>query len=160
MASHIGAPSNRRNYHQLKRVIRTTPDNFGKDLEQIFTAYTESVVEGIESEVKDTADTSMEMLRNIRQPEASEGGSAKPMKRRQWKRYSSSWYVEERKGTNFYHATVHNRKHYRLTHLLEYGHMTRNGEKTRAFRHIEPIDIYAVTRLEKNIPEIIQKGGK
>lgn len=160
MSSHIGAPSNRINYHRKKTLIHSTPNSFGKDLENMFKAYTDDVVEGICAEVKDTADTSMELLRNIRQPEASEGGSAKPMKRRQWKRYSSSWYVDEKKGVNFYHATVHNRKHYRLTHLLEYGHMTRNGERTRAFRHIEPIDLYATSRIEKNIPAIIKKGGK
>ena len=93
-------------------------------------------------------------------PEASEGGSAIPMKRRTWNRYSSSWAVKTRSGVNFYHTTIHNRKHYRLTHLLEYGHKTRNGLNTRAFRHIEPIDIYCAERLEKNIPKIIQKGGK
>lgn len=161
MASHIGAPSNRINYHKLKGSgIKTTPDNFGKDMIELFKAYTDEVVDAIVDETKDTAETGVELLKNIRMPEASEGGSAMPMKRRTWNRYSSSWAVKTRSGVNFYHTTIHNRKHYRLTHLLEYGHKTRNGLNTRAFRHIEPIDIYCAERLEKNIPKIIQKGGK
>ena len=160
MSSHIGAPSNRKNYHQLKSPIHTTPQNFGKDMELLFKTYSENVVAGIVNETRQTANDGMDLLRNVRQPDASEGGTAHPMKRRQWRRYSSSWYVKEYEGVNFYKATVHNRKHYRLTHLLEYGHATRNGLRTRAFRHIEPIEIYCEHRMLKNIPEIIKKGGK
>lgn len=161
MASHIGAPSNRKNYHKMKGSgIRTTPENFGKDLENIFKAYTDEVVDAIVEETKDTAEYAAEYLRMLRMPPASEGGSAKPMKRRQWNRYSKSWAVKEYDGDTFYKAIVHNRKHYRLTHLLEYGHATRNGQMTRAFRHIEPMDIYAEDRLKRNIPKIIEKGGK
>ena len=140
--------------------IRSTPDSFGKDMEDLFKTYTDDVVDAIVEETRDTSEAGAELLRNIRQPEASEAGTARPMTRRQWKKYSKSWDVKVREGTNFYHAAIHNKKHYRLTHLLEYGHMTRNGTRTRAFRHIEPIELYCVGRLERNIPEIIKKGGK
>lgn len=161
MASHIGAPSNRINYHHaVGSRIRCTPDNFGKEMVNIFKMFAEDINEGIIEETRSTANDGADLLKMIRQPEASEGGSAKPMKRRQWKRYSNSWFVEEREGTNYYHATIRNRRHYRLTHLLEYGHVTRNGTRTRAFRHIEPVDLYCVNRLETNIPKIIQNGGK
>lgn len=146
--------------HNIGSGIHCTPDTFAREMKEIFQSYTEDVVDAISDETKQAADAGCELLQNVRQPEASEGGSARPMKRRQWKKYSKSWYVRERSGTNFYHATIMNRRHYRLTHLLEYGHVTRNGTTTRAFRHIEPVDLYCVNRLEKNIPLIIQKGGK
>lgn len=44
--------------------------------------------------------------------------------------------------------------HYRLTHLLEYGHATRNGGRTRAFPHISKGADYA----EKRIEELITEG--
>lgn len=141
-------------------IKHSTIETFAKDFVDIMKSYTDDVVEGITTEAKDTAETGAEMLRNVRMPDASKSGSARPMKRRQWNRYSNSWAVKEREGTNFYHASIHNKRHYRLTHLLEYGHATRNGTTTRAFRHIEPIDIYCVERIEKNIPKIIKKGGK
>ena len=140
--------------------IKTTPDKFANDLLKMMQTYTDDVVDGIEREVRDTALTSCEKLQNIRMPEATTSGSAKPMKRRQWNRYSKSWIMEERKGNNYFHTTIRNRKHYRLTHLLERGHMTRNGEKTRAFEHIKPVEEDAVSRIEKSIPEIIKKGGR
>ena len=161
MASHIGAPSNRRNYHQLKGAgIRTTPDQFGKDMEGLFKTYTDDVVDAIVEETKNIADEGVKMLRGIRQPEASSSGSARPMNRRQWRNYSGSWSVKERSGVNFYHTTIRNYTHYRLTHLLEYGHATRNGTTTRAFRHIKPVDEYCIEKMKTNIPKIIQKGGK
>ena len=161
MASHIGAPSNRRNYHKLKGAgITTTPDQFGKDMESLFKGYTDEVVEAIVEETRAIADEGVKRLREIRQPDASSNGSAKPMKRRQWRKYSNSWGVQERSGVNFYHATIRNYRHYRLTHLLEYGHATRKGTTTRAFTHIKPVDDYCIDRLKTNIPKIIEKGGK
>ena len=43
--------------------------------------------------------------------------------------------------------------YYRLTHLLENGHSTRNGGRTRAFPHITYGEQLAQTRL----PELIKK---
>lgn len=140
--------------------IRTTPHNFEVDFLKLMKQYTDDVVEAMTEETRNTAENGAETLRNVRQPDATEGGTAKPMKRRQWRKYSRSWKVKEFDGTNFYRAIIHNSKHYRLTHLLEYGHMTRNGKKTRAFAHIQPVDEAVAKRLTEIIPKIIEKGGK
>ena len=157
MASHIGAPSNRINYHKLKGVA-----HFEQDFSKILQQYTDEVQDAIMEEVENTANDGAELLQQVRQPDTSKSGSAKPMKRREWKKYASSWGVKMTggEGSNFIRCVIHNKKHYRLTHLLEYGHATRNGTRTREFRHIEPIEIYCTNRLERNIPKIIEKGGK
>lgn len=141
-------------------MAQISSDNFAQEFSKILNSYTEEVVEGIIEETTEIAQLGADRLRNIRMPDASEGGSAKPMRRRQWTRYSKSWDIKKIEGTNFFTATIYNKKHYRLTHLLEYGHMTRNGLKTRAFSHIAPIENDCEELMMRNIPEIIKKGGK
>lgn len=61
-------------------------------------------------------------------------GRAKP--------YASTWKVKKMKNGTVY---VHNDKNYRLTHLLEKGHVIRTASgktvgKARAFPHIKPVE--------------------
>ena len=137
-------------------------NKFANGFLSVFKQYTEEVSEAIVDEVESTANDGKELLRQTLMPEASKSGTANPIDRRTWKKYASSWYVKEKGGkdSNFVHCTIHNKNHYQLTHLLEYGHATRNGLRTREFRHIEPISLYCENKLIKNIPEIIKKGGK
>lgn len=140
--------------------MKSTIDTFAQDFTKYVKQYTDDVVEAITDETKSIAELGAERLRSIRMPEASEGGSARPMRRRQWTRYSKSWDVKETDGTFFYRARIYNKKHYRLTHLLEYGHMTRNGTTTRKFSHIKPIENDCEELLLRNTKKIIEKGGK
>lgn len=49
--------------------------------------------------------------------------------------------------------------HYRRSHLLENGHATRNGGRTRAFPHISKGAEYAEKRLEELIIEGLSEIG-
>lgn len=49
--------------------------------------------------------------------------------------------------------------HYRLTHLLEYGHATVNGGRTRAFPHWEEPEREAVDLFERELKGEIERGN-
>lgn len=48
--------------------------------------------------------------------------------------------------------------HYRLTHLLEYGHATSDGERTIAYGNLGKSSEKAVKQYEDDIMEVIKNG--
>lgn len=71
--------------------------------------------------------------------------------------YAKDWAVEKWKQSSQYlGATVYNKKHYQLTHLLEYGHAKQNGGRVRAFPHIADAEAFAGDEL---IRQVTRKVG-
>lgn len=82
------------------------------------------------------------------------------------KKYKNSWTKTTSQRTTVTMATIHNKKHYRLSHLLEFGHVKQNGGRTRSFPHIEPVSIDVQRVFEERIrahisgiDNIFSKGG-
>lgn len=60
--------------------------------------------------------------------------------------YSKSWAIDRSKSrVGIIRYTIHNKKHYQLTHLLERPHLTRDGMTySKAYPHIGPAEKKAI----------------
>lgn len=107
-------------------------DNLSEEIERMLQDFNMQAIEAANNSIEETAEEAAEMLRK--------GG---PYRERTGK-YTRDWTAgqrEKRKSIveiNGY--TVYNKKNYQLTHLLEYGHQSRNGGRVKAFSHIAPVN--------------------
>ena len=112
-------------------VVKVKPEQLDEAIRGQLETYSAEITKNINENLKEVADTTAETLKK--------GGAYKE----RTGKYTPDWSVTARKAvstTQGEQYSVHNRKHYQLTHLLEKGHVTRNGKRTRAFGHILPAE--------------------
>lgn len=100
----------------------------------------------VEKGVEETAKDALSQLRNAHPSGSGKYGS--------WDDYNKSWKIHKTKRDKT--ATIHNKNHYQLTHLLEKGHALVNGGRTRAFPHIAPVAQDCEEKLLQNIKKNIE----
>lgn len=110
---------------------KVTVDNLTSAIMKELNAFQGQTEETCEKAVVKTANEAVTKLKNAHPAGSEKYGS--------WDKYNSSWTVQKDMKKAVKTAIVHNKKHYRLTHLLEKGHALRQGGRTRAFPHIEPV---------------------
>lgn len=113
-------------------------------LEGIMDEYRRDVIEATEAAIDKESKEAVQKLKNT-SPRRPKGGE-----------YAKSWAVKKEKGAGGIRtAIVHNKKHYRLTHLLEKGHVSKNRFGTygrvAAIKHIQPVEEWAQTELPEEI---------
>jgi hypothetical protein len=128
-------------YNSLSEEIQNQLKNFG-------TALNREINEGLKEVAEKTAET-------LRQ-----GG---PYNERSGK-YTHDWDVKLRKRsyssvimTEEY--TVYNKKNYQLTHLLEKGHVSRNGSRVRPFEHIKPAEELAEQMAISEVNKAVRRAA-
>ena len=67
-------------------------------------------------------------------------------------KYAKSW-TKTKKGDKW---IIHNKKHYRLTHLLEKGHAKVNGGRVGAKVHIEPVEQQAIDEFIERVERAVE----
>lgn len=120
--------------------------NIEAELQQILDQYALQVSEEVGKAVKQVAKESAKKLKQT-SPKRSGGGD-----------YASGWGYTIEAGTVTNSATVHGKKKgtYRLAHLLENGHLMRNGKRGGQRIHIKPVEEWAVEEFERKIKELVE----
>lgn len=114
-------------------------DGVATQLQKIMDEYAEKVDETTDECMKEVADSTVAELK--RTSPTSKGHT----------KYARSWTVTK-KGHQY---IVHNKRHYRLTHLLEHGHVIKNQYgtygRTTPQKHIKPAEEHAQAKLIKEL---------
>lgn len=106
----------------------------------------------IEKFLKEYGDEAQEILNNATEKYTrqalSEIKDASPVKTGKYKR---GWRSKTEKGRLSVNGVVYNITSFQKTHLLENGHLTRNGGRTKAIPHIAPVNSSIQDKFEKEI---------
>ena len=118
-------------------------------LEKELMQYLENYKEDIDEEVEEVAN-------KIGKEAVAELKQISPKGAR--KQYCKGWSLKKDKtGRNIYVVKVWNKTDYQLTHLLEFGHATKNGSRTKPQPHIKPTEEKYKKEFEKELKNKI--GG-
>lgn len=120
---------------------KTKPDDLAKAVSQVLEEYRDATQEVVQKAVDKVSKESVDELKT----DSPKRTGA----------YSKDWAAKVENQTNkwAYKKIVYNKKHYRLTHLLEKKHRLRNGSMSKAQPHIAPVEQKAVENLTKYIKE-------
>lgn len=112
-------------------------NNISKEIAKALSEYTSDVEKGLEK-AKDV--TSKEAVKKLKNTSPKETGS-----------YRKGWRVTKEGSLRI----LHNKTDYQLTHLLEYGHVNRDGGRTIAIPHIKKVEEEAVGNYIKFVEGIV-----
>ena len=132
---------------------KVRPVDLRNEIDNILNKYGDEVYSVMEECIEDVSEEAKEKLR------------AANHFRKESRNYAPSWISEKLQGKRLtVKYAVHNEKHYRLTHLLEKGHVVRNGtgrnkgkQMTDAFPHIAPVNDWANQELVAKIERKLER---
>lgn len=106
-----------------------------EELAGFIKEYLEEYREDIQEDVEEVTDKVTKEARDELKQTSPRGKIARNPK------YYKGWSTKiSKRGATKYHKVIWNKTNYQLTHLLEFGHATRNGGRTKAIPHIRPIE--------------------
>ena len=124
-------------------------DNMAAAIAEMLGEYQVEITKNIDARGKTVADQGAKRLKET-SPELSGD-------------YAKGWIATKEKGASFGDETgyiIHNKTNYQLTHLLENGHATRNGGRTKPIEHIKPVEDMVIKEYEKAVEEAIENAAK
>lgn len=127
-----------------------SPDDLAGILAEHCKKYTDEVVKKIEDGIEKIGN---EVVKDVKELSPEYDGSSKKISKGAYRR---SWTCSIKKDRGKITATIHVRgKHYRLTHLLENGHLNRDGTtRSREFPHISIANEHAQEKVNKLLEDL------
>ena len=113
--------------------------NIADEIARALAEYTDDVADGLKQA---TDEVSKKAVSELKRSSPRETGD-----------YAKGW-ARKKTATGY---VVHNRTNYQLTHLLEHGHMNRNGSRTPAHPHIKQVEKRVINTMAKRSEEVVQK---
>lgn len=123
-----------------------SPDNLTVELSKLLQDYTQEVTEAIEEEIDKTAKL---VLDEVKRTAPKKTGA-----------YAKGFKIKKDDYKGSVTRVIYQSKKPGLAHLLELGHVKRGGGRVSERPHMRPAYDKYVPTMEKNIEEIIKKGGK
>lgn len=136
-----------------KRRQKVGAASFAKAMNKILEQYGDQVTGAITPAAEEVADDAVQMLKTTGDYKNLSGDYRRSFTRTTEKTWRGATVI------------IHNESpEYRLAHLLEHGHMIKNGTQrvygeTRPFKHWKPAEIKAVAEFEKKLREEIENIG-
>lgn len=122
-------------------------NNWEAELLKALEDYTDEVTDGVKDSVEEVGKKTVETLKRT---------SPKRVTGKKKGKYARGWRVKDTsRRTTEREVVVHNATDYQLTHLLEKGHVNRDGSFTAARPHIAAAEKQAAKDLEEKITVII-----
>lgn len=110
-------------------------NNLAVEINRQLALYANQTDEKVQQIAEKVTDDGVDKLK-VSSPKSPGGG-----------KYAGSW-TKKKVGKRF---VVHNKKHYRLTHLLEKGHAKVNGGRVAAQPHIKPVEQKMIRDFENEL---------
>lgn len=129
--------------------IKCNPSDFTAVVAAQLHDYTMETLEKISAETVNCGKDCVDELQKTSPKRRGKGGG----------KYAKGWRIKSERSSGGLVTTcvVHNATHYQLTHLLENGHATRDGGRTKSYPHIKPAEERVVAEYVRRTKEAIQK---
>ena len=125
--------------------LKTTPNKFAVDVGELLQEYSEDVADAVYESANTVSKDAVKRLKSSGEPD--------------WKKFPKAWTSKlTRKAWGSVEATVYLKAPmYRIGHLLEFGHASRNGGWVDGFDFIRPVAEDSAEEFEETI---IKKIGE
>lgn len=113
-------------------------EQLAREITDGLQSFNQNVVETVNGEIETVTKKGLRALKDLSPKHRGE--------------YAKGWKIKKENFIGECNKNIlYNEEHYRLTHLLEHGHVKQNGGRTRKFPHIKKVEDEVIETLERKV---------